>query len=202
MTRKNPHSGHGLLDGFLAILRGNYVNKQIKEDFRSGKLLDIGCGRYPFFLLKVRFHEKFGIDQFYDKSISSELKREKINLLTIEFNPDTFLPFDDNSFDIITSLAVVEHLTSETLMSLLMETYRILKPGGNFILTTPSRWSAPVLKFLTFFGLVSKTEVADHKILYTKKSIYNVITSSGFKSTEVQVEYFECFMNIGVIAKK
>ena len=53
------------------------------------------------------------------------------------------LPFPDNIFDVVFSTEVVEH-TPDPLQAVL-EMYRILKPGGHLVLSTPNwLWQAPV----------------------------------------------------------
>lgn len=53
----------------------------------------------------------------------------------VDFCKET-LPYEDNSFDLITSVEVIEHL--ESYANLIEEAKRILKPGGLLILTTPN----------------------------------------------------------------
>lgn len=47
----------------------------------------------------------------------------------------TTIPIDDNSVDIVFSISVIEHCTSEVVKSFFAEASRILKPGGLFIIT-------------------------------------------------------------------
>jgi ubiquinone/menaquinone biosynthesis C-methylase UbiE len=47
------------------------------------------------------------------------------------------LPFKNNSFDIVISFQVIEHV--ESLPKYLSEIYRVLKRNGTYILTTPNR---------------------------------------------------------------
>lgn len=54
---------------------------------------------------------------------------------TFNFSTDTF-PYDDNTFDVITNIEVIEHL--ENPYHFLREVARILKPGGRLILSTPN----------------------------------------------------------------
>jgi SAM-dependent methyltransferase len=51
-------------------------------------------------------------------------------------NVPTRLPVEDNSFDFIFCLEVIEHLTVTSY--LIEEMYRLLKPGGYLIVTTPN----------------------------------------------------------------
>jgi SAM-dependent methyltransferase len=66
------------------------------------------------------------------------------------------LPFPDASFDLITCTEVIEHL--EHYRSTLREMYRVLKPGGTLVLSTPnilnlkSRIRFLIVGFYNLFG--------------------------------------------------
>ena len=63
MSRKNNVTrGTGLLEGFLSEQRAKLANKKIPSELRSGKILDIGCGSYPNFLISTNFNIKYGLD--------------------------------------------------------------------------------------------------------------------------------------------
>ena len=100
--------GKGLLEPMLADLRAQRANKLIPASLRSGRILDIGCGTFPYFLAHTSFAEKFAIDQNpLPSNTASELKIESFTL-DLEVKPH--LPFDDHFFEAVTLLAVVEHL--------------------------------------------------------------------------------------------
>jgi len=48
------------------------------------------------------------------------------------------LPFEDNTFDVVFSRYVLEHVANSA--EFLDEVSRILKPGGSFIYLTPNKW--------------------------------------------------------------
>ena len=58
-----PTRGSGLLEPFLARLRARKANRLIPPHLRSGRILDIGCGSFPYFLAHTSFAEKFALDQ-------------------------------------------------------------------------------------------------------------------------------------------
>ncbi|WP_051234156.1 class I SAM-dependent methyltransferase [Butyrivibrio sp. NC3005] len=46
------------------------------------------------------------------------------------------LPYEDNRFDLITCTECIEHILPEHIDGVLDEIYRVLKPGGRFLITT------------------------------------------------------------------
>src|SRR5664279_3946205 len=81
------------------------------------------------------------------------------------------LPFEDNFFDVVTLLAVVEHLELSELQLLFTEIFRILKPGGRVIITTPAVWTNFILWSLAKLHLLSPEEIAEHKDLISSKQL-------------------------------
>lgn len=49
------------------------------------------------------------------------------------------LPFDAHMFDVVLSLDVFEHIRDSNRH--LREVRRVLKPGGNYLLQTPNKWT-------------------------------------------------------------
>ncbi|WP_220271929.1 class I SAM-dependent methyltransferase [Helicobacter sp. MIT 99-10781] len=77
------------------------------------------------------------------------------------------LPFEDASFEIVTMLAVLEHITHH--IEMLSEIARVLTPGGIAILTMPSHLAKPVLEFLAYkLHVIDEAEIRDHKRYYDK----------------------------------
>ncbi|MCX6792472.1 MAG: class I SAM-dependent methyltransferase [Candidatus Falkowbacteria bacterium] len=159
------------------------------------RVLDIGCGAYPYFLTKLNFKEKYGIDQSAAKKIPG------VDLKQIDFK-DSPLPWSDNYFDAITMLAVIEHLDVETAKKLLKDIYRLLKPGGRLVITTPSSGADKLLRLLAKMKLISSEEINDHKQFYTKKLIREQLIESGWSNESISIGYFQIAYNIWALAKK
>lgn len=101
-----------------------YVNAKQYIEMRE-RLLDIGCGD-GFFIKHVDCKEKYGLDKLLgDKVIDT-------------------LNFPNEYFDYVTMLAVIEHIKNPELI--IKEIYRVLKPGGKFILTTPKKKAERFMK--------------------------------------------------------
>jgi hypothetical protein len=51
----NVTRGSGLFERFLADKRISLANKLIPDSHWQGRILDIGCGEFPYFLLNMTF---------------------------------------------------------------------------------------------------------------------------------------------------
>lgn len=192
--------GKGLLEPMLADLRAQRANKLIPTNLRNGRILDIGCGSFPYFLAHTAFAEKFAIDQIpLPEQTASELKIESFTL-DLEIEPR--LPFENNYFELVTLLAVVEHLDPTLMAKLFKEIYRVLKPEGMVILTTPAAWSDGLLKFMAQVGLVSAEEIHEHAYAYTLPLLGWYFGQAGFEMTKTKFGYFEFMLNMWATAKK
>jgi SAM-dependent methyltransferase len=200
---KNEKTGHvtrgsGLLESYLSKKRTAKANSLVPDPVRTGKLLDIGCGSYPYFLMNTSFDEKYGIDQ------SEEIPRlrgltetdKSLSLIRQDFVKNTALPFENDFIDVVTMLAVFEHIEPDKLLRLISEIFRVLKPGGLFIMTTPAGWTDKLLRLLARFNIVSSQEVFSHKGLYSHSEITMILETCGFKHENIEMGYFEFFMNI------
>ncbi len=192
--------GKGLLEPLLADLRAQQANKLIPPSHRSGRILDIGCGTYPYFLAHTSFKEKFAIDQIpLPERTAQELKIESF---TLDLEQKPKLPFEDNFFESVTLLAVVEHLDPALMAMLFKEIYRVLKPQGRVVLTTPAAWSDGLLKFMARINLVSAEEIHEHAYAYTLPLIGWYFGQAGFEMTKVKFGYFEFMLNMWATAEK
>ena len=189
--------GYGILEPFLAQLRARRADKLIPFHLREGRILDIGCGSYPYFLSHTYFSEKFAVDQLERPQTVSN-----INWYTLDLNTDPSLPFDDEYFDLVTMLAVTEHLSPSSLVLLFQQVYRVLRPGGRLIITTPAAWSDGLLRLMARVGLVSKEEINEHVFVYTLPLLGWYFGKAGFEMTKTKFGYFEFNMNLWATADR
>lgn len=196
MTETSVTRGYGLLEGFLAKKRAQITDKLIPLQLRAGKILDIGCGTVPYFLMNTTFHEKHGIDK------NVQLSDNIIQLQRFDFETCDKIPFDDNFFDVITMLAVIEHIEPNKVSAILEEIRRILKPNGRLILTTPAPWSDALLRLLAKLKIVSSEEIDDHKAVYSHGLTSHLLCTAGFERAKMNFGYFEIFLNIWGFADK
>lgn len=195
--------GRGLLENVLARQREKMANRIISARAPSAyRLLDIGCGSFPFFLSRSPFREKYGLDQQVDDGVVASLADSGVTLLRHDVERSERLPFRSEFFDIVTMLAVFEHIRSDRLPHLIGEIQRVLRPGGIYVLTTPARWTEPLLTLLSRCGLISSVEIDDHEETYTHERIATLLSAGGFDSTWIDRGSFELGMNLWACAVK
>lgn len=190
--------GHGLLEKFLARRRAHQANSLIPERARSGRILDVGCGSYPTFLFNTRFAERYGVDRV----TLSGVRDTRLTLVEHDIADGSGLPFEDSFFDIVTMLAVFEHLETPVLLRLLQEINRVLRPGGLYVLTTPVRWTEGLLKLMSRLGLVSHEEVNEHKAQYSAPEVVTLLLDGGFERSNIRHGTFELGMNHWAVAQR
>lgn len=194
----NVTRGSGLLESFLAKKRAEKANSFIPESYRKGRVLDIGCGSYPYFLINTNFKEKHGVDP----AVNTGLIRDKsVNLKKIDVSKNK-LPFKAGNFDVVTMLAVFEHIEHDKLSFVLSEIRRVLKKDGIFIITTPAPWADKLLHFMSKFYLISKDEIHEHKHNHPKEKIESILQEAGFEKNKIKSGFFELGLNMWFTAVK
>lgn len=192
--------GKGLLEPMLARMRTQRANQLIPPELRTGRILDIGCGSFPYFLSHTAFEEKFAVDQL---PMAQEMAAQNhIEFFTLNLNEEPHLPFQAEYFHAVTLLAVVEHLAPDSMALLFQETCRVLRPGGIVVLTTPAAWSDGLLKLMARIHLVSAEEIHEHAFAYTLPLLGWHFGQAGFLMSKVRFGYFEFMLNMWATARK
>ncbi|MEA2692271.1 MAG: hypothetical protein QOJ16_1658 [Acidobacteriota bacterium] len=203
MTEETPRftRGKGLLEPFLARQRARVANRLIPERLRTGRILDIGCGSYPYFLSHTSFREKYAIDQL-PPAPNGPAGGLEIGWHTLNLNAEPHLPFADGHFSAVTLLAVVEHLDPGSLVELLREVRRVLAPEGRVIITTPAAWSDGLLHGMARLGLVSAEEIEEHVYAYTQALLGWYFGKADFAMEKIRSGYFELGLNMWATAER
>ena len=177
-----------ILDRFFSYLRMKRVTPILKSFNRPITVADLGCGYEPRSLLNLmnkfpQITSASGIDL----SISQAEFHPKIRI--VEGNLNEPLPYPDNSFDLVFSMAVLEHLDNHELA--LTEAFRILKKDGTLLLTTPSPLSRPILEFLAYkLKVIDEHEIRDHKNYFSKKDLEEKFKETGFRNIKAKTFQF------------
>jgi ubiquinone/menaquinone biosynthesis C-methylase UbiE len=175
-----------ILEPILRWMRLKQIMPYIQD---SSAILDVGCGKSAIFLKCIASRIKYGVGIDFKVDEDTEIA----NIQTQRLMLDSVLPFADASFDVVTMLAVLEHIQNE--QEILSEIYRVLVPNGRLILTVPSIWAQPVLEFLAYkLRVVSESEIRDHKRYYTCEKLKQVLVHQiGFQ--KFTHRYFQFWMN-------
>jgi SAM-dependent methyltransferase len=135
-----------------------------KSEIQNPKILDVGCGTGANLEMLAQFGEAEGVDVSDDALEFCRAKGLKTHKGLAEK-----LPFEDESFDLVTALDVVEHLDDD--VSGLKEMNRVLKSGGKTLIFVPA--------FMWLWGV--QDDISNHRIRYTKKQIVERLEKAGFE---------------------
>jgi 2-polyprenyl-3-methyl-5-hydroxy-6-metoxy-1,4-benzoquinol methylase len=182
---------------FEPVFRKLRIAKIINMIPSGAVVCDVGCGPEGRLLLALR--DRISAGYGFDNLVENR-KIGKITLQKLNFDSEK-IPLEDSSADVVTSLAVLEHLDNP--LFVLKEIFRILKPGGSLLLTTPTPAAKPVLEFLAYrVGLVSKREIDEHKHYFNRHELLEIMTQAGFELDNIKAEVFQIIFNNRVIAVK
>lgn len=139
---------------------------------KNGKLLDIGSGSGQFLYEMKRLGMKI-----YGVEPGEFDKKEKLNII----NSDLIgAKYPSNFFDVITMNHVLEHIPNPK--ETLMEVYRILKVGGEFIIAVPNTRS---LAYYMFSKNWYQLDVPRHLFNYSDILLKEILKKIGFKNIRI-----------------
>lgn len=138
-------STDNILEAVLAKIRE--LSPQVR-----GNYLDIGAGHGELIGL---VSGEFTVETTACDYTSDLMRLPEVSVDVVDLNTEA-LPYPDTTFDLITCTEVIEHI--EHYRQTFREIFRILKPGGAFIVTTPnilnlrSRVRYLLFGFFSLFG--------------------------------------------------
>lgn len=119
-----------IVNPYYIIRNRLYQLIQQYSSYLSGHVLDFGCGSKPYRSL-FTVESYLGVDIKLGESQPSHQGADV-------FYDGRHLPFEDKRFDSIFSSEVIEHIFN--IDEIVAELFRVLKPGGFLVVTTPFVW--------------------------------------------------------------
>lgn len=184
----------------------------IDNNSNEKKLLDVGSHLLHFAIAaRIIGYQVYGTDVLFHLTMPQTISRQNhFNICVKEC--DLFLnviPFSDDSFDIVNFAETLEHLSFNPLPTL-KELYRVLKPGGSLLLTTPNVTRlGNRIKLLKGQNIYTSIEefCADvpygiHYREYTLNEVENLLNIAGFHISVGKTLYFHLGHGMGRTMRK
>jgi len=144
------------------------------------KIIDLGCGWGNISLaLQKRGFSVLGIDYSEDSINLCKKTAEKLDLDSSRFicRDATDTGLKSNSFDVVYCADLVEHLYPAVYDELLIEVYRLLKKGGEFVIYTPN--PSHLFEIMKKHNIILK-KVVSHVDYKTMKRLKSSLTDNRF----------------------
>jgi len=159
------------------LLQAYYLAKE----YINGELLEIGCGEGRGVDLLAPLSSSY---QAIDK-IGAVVDKLQKQYPAYQFKQGNIppLPYDNDCFDTVVSFQVIEHIKND--QRYLEEIYRVLKPGGVALITTPN-----IKKTLTRNPWhIREYTAAELKSL--AKGVFDSVKMLGIDGNEKVMTYYE-----------
>ena len=123
----------------MAYLYSRYLVPEFEEYFRSGLVLDVGCGKGALEAIIQTIPEHNFKSEFVGVDISLDmLSMAKSFTDYVVCAPAEYLPFKDRTFAAVFSVEVIEHIPKEKGLCIIKELERV--STGLVAITTPSHF--------------------------------------------------------------
>lgn len=177
------YTKHYFLERDILITHLAQAIELLMKKNKLKSVLDIGCGTGR---LVAYFQEKgfasYGCDNAAE-AITIARKNARKN--SIKKTSAISLPYKDNSFDLVSAISVIEHLSLKDGGKMIAEIRRVLKPNGFVFLVTPN-FASPfrLLQGKKWFGYSDPTHIS----FYTTGSLKKMLELNGFKNFQTRFE--------------
>lgn len=144
---------------------------------RDAVILDVGCGpgNVLYFLEKRGYTNLTGVDLSEEQIAQA---RAMVRTATLVVGDMHQLLDQDDQYDLIVGLDIIEHFTRQEGFALVERFARALKPGGRLILQTPNAES-PWASNYRYSDLT-------HETMFSPRSLKYLLSTQGFTDFEVR----------------
>lgn len=177
----DPTCAHDyLLPGVLRTIDKLYGDRRVR-------ILDLGCGNgFVASRLAKLGHDVTGIDAATDGIKIARSTYPGVNFQRGSIYEKEWPGVTDDSFDCVISLEVVEHLLYPKV--LFEKSYRLLRSGGHFILSTPYHGYLKNLALSLVNGWDKHFDVTwdgGHVKFFSRKTVQLMAAEAGFKNLRI-----------------
>lgn len=146
---------------------------------RDAAVLDVGCGHGALVYVArlMGYRNIVGVDGSPEQVAAAG--RLGVPGVVEGDLVETLAAREDCSLDVVVAFDVIEHFTREELLPFVDHVYRVLRPGGRWVVHVPNGDSP-------FVGAIRYGDIT-HELAFTRTSLSQLLISSGFH----EVAYFE-----------
>src|SRR2546422_3243630 len=153
----------------MASFVGRIALKLRRDNDAPPRILDVGCGTGGNLEMLSEFGAVEGVDVSHD---AVEFCRAR-GVAPVRQAAAEDLPYDDESFDLVTGFDVIEHLDDD--VAGLREMRRVLRPDGRALLFVPA--------FMFLWGV--QDDISHHRRRYTVPDLKRRLSEAGLTSERV-----------------
>jgi 2-polyprenyl-3-methyl-5-hydroxy-6-metoxy-1,4-benzoquinol methylase len=115
------------------------IIEELIPDGRQRKAIDLGCGSGYF--CEVLSNRGWSVMAVDTDPVNVETARRFVSEASLGDAISVLSGLPQDHFDLILALEIIEHMPREYGEKLLEEIWRVLRPGGKLLLSTPNRYS-------------------------------------------------------------
>ena len=170
--------------------KGKFLS--LLPEVKNKKILDVGAGTGRISLaLASSGAQVLALD--VSEKILGVLKKKNSKIKTVVGDAEN-LPFEENIFDIVTAAFLVVHLKDPT--KFFDEVYRVLKPGGLFLVTNINQKDPPIVK-------TKEGDIQIKSYYHRPEKIREILSELAFSVEKEEIIFErEIWINQIILAKK
>ena len=132
-------SAHNRADYFSSVFAKALASEIASVAEPGGVILDLGCGVGDLMIeLDARGYGVRGVDSSPESIATARRRLPRLGHQSLLVGSLTQLPVSDEIADVAVLIEVVEHLLDRDLGPVLHEAFRVIKPGGRILVSTPN----------------------------------------------------------------
>jgi len=206
---KSSNAAYDFLAGiYRRLIVKNILNHFVRKYFSKGmKVLHAGCGSGQVDEDIAGYINITALDisanalKIYKSIHGPDCKTVQGNIFS--------LPFENDSFEGLYNLGVLEHFTQEEIIKILVECKRVIKPGGKIIILWPPTFGFTVFILDSAHFILNKIFRMNVKLhpdeitrVKSRKHAMHTFADAGFEVVEYYFGIRDIFTQAVIVAKK